>query len=845
MARLESSLFSNPAQARPDSDVSGIEILAASRQLGEIELIGLRIKRLLTAGGKPTGAAVRPGDVAVVFRSPDDVDDLVREVFGKLGIPVALESGQPLARSPALAALVALVRLDVDDWPFRDLLALLNNNYFQPDWPEWKGGAAAAAAERAIGSLQVPYGRKRLGEQLQREANLATADPADWCGPPKERSRRAEVALPLLGRLERVYAELPDRATAGRWAECWHALADETGLLRAIEQADSTVDGDSTPAGCGRLGSALPDRAAWSRLQEALADDDDLTRLLGKAPRELDRREALETLLDTTASVRVGDSGDESGRVRILSAASVRGLRIPYLFFAGLAERSFPPPQRDDRLYSEAEYQRLIQEDLPLVARTERSRDEMLLFYEVMTRASRRLHFSYPALDEAAQPLAPSPYLEEVEQACGKGRIARTEVYDLSPVPAHDEPQTAGEFRVKAVATALEGEPSLLAGLIREEPSPGLGENVLAGLRMIDQRSDRRRFGPTEGILSGDDARRAVARRFGPTRTFSATELEEFATCPYRFFVGRVLGIEPLDDLELRMDYLTRGWLVHHALADFHRRVNRHCGGPASPADLSEADYRRLMEETLEQLSRRGTATPLEAALFEVNRRVWVRWSADYRRQHASYDRKWQECQDRPVPTWFEVSFGPSGDGPSGDGPASSAPPLDLSTPSQVIRIAGRIDRIDVGKAGGRAVFNILDYKTGPSTRPTPESMAAGTTLQLPLYVMAAEELLAEQLAVPWRAGYWYVRDKGYRSDPSLEMSECRDDRIEPKPQWDDLRKTVAGTVEWLVGAIRRGEFPVHSTDEHCTRFCPFRTICRINHVRSLEKTWRRPPDHA
>ena len=73
--------------------------------------------------------------------------------------------------------------------------------------------------------------------------------------------------------------------------------------------------------------------------------------------------------------------------MRVLSAASVRSLRIPYLFLAGLSEKVFPPPDREDRLYSEAEYLRLIDAGLPLVARTERTRDEMLLFYEAITRA--------------------------------------------------------------------------------------------------------------------------------------------------------------------------------------------------------------------------------------------------------------------------------------------------------------------------------------------------------------------------------------------------------------------------------------------------------------------------
>ncbi|MFH1919718.1 MAG: UvrD-helicase domain-containing protein, partial [Planctomycetota bacterium] len=232
MAHLEANLFADPRLARPAPETTGLEILAASRRLGEIELIGARIKRLLTKGSRPAGGRpVPPGDVAVVFRSIREVDPLVREVFDKLGIPVALESGQALDRSSALIALAGLLRLDLEDWPFRGVLAVLSNNYFQPDWPEWQDGLAVGAAERAIRGLQIPLGRKRLLADLQRQAEQdASSRHAE------ERTRRAQLALPLLVRLQQALDRLPKRAALGRWADAWRQLADETGLLRIIEE---------------------------------------------------------------------------------------------------------------------------------------------------------------------------------------------------------------------------------------------------------------------------------------------------------------------------------------------------------------------------------------------------------------------------------------------------------------------------------------------------------------------------------------------------------------------------------------------------------------------------------
>ncbi len=138
----------------------------------------------------------------------------------------------------------------------------------------------------------------------------------------------------------------------------------------------------------------------------------------------------------------------------------------------------------------------------------------------------------------------------------------------------------------------------------------------------------------------------------------------------------------------------------------------------------------------------------------------------------------------------------------------------------------------------GKTVFNVLDYKTGGPIKLTPESIQAGTTLQLPLYALAAMELLLVDRDVrPWQAGYWYVREGGFKPRQALRMYRNDDGRIELEPEWEELRAGLGDTVVMLVRAIRRGQFPVCSADERCTGRCPYSTICRINQVRSLEKT--------
>ena len=73
-------------------------------------------------------------------------------------------------------------------------------------------------------------------------------------------------------------------------------------------------------------------------------------------------------------------------------------------------------------------------------------------------------------------------------------------------------------------------------------------------------------------------------------------------------------------------------------------------------------------------------------------------------------------------------------------------------------------------------------------------------------------------------------------------MYRRQDEGLAPEPEWEEIRRTAAETVVALAEGIRRAEFPVYGADPQCTRNCPYSTVCRINQVRALEKTWQPTP---
>ncbi|MGW8257830.1 MAG: PD-(D/E)XK nuclease family protein, partial [Thermoguttaceae bacterium] len=258
------------------------------------------------------------------------------------------------------------------------------------------------------------------------------------------------------------------------------------------------------------------------------------------------------------------------------------------------------------------------------------------------------------------------------------------------------------------------------------------------------------------------------------------------------------------------------------------------------PTQIEAAEFDRIMRECLAESLPATAGNPLLASLAEVDRRVISEWLSGYRDQHQHYDGLWKDCDEGMAPGYFEASFGMSRHCQGGFSIDDS---LDFQAGRTIVHVAGRIDRIDMGKIGEKKLFNVLDYKTGVSQKVTQENVRRGTALQLPLYSLAVTELLLTDLhTYPWQAGYWHINSEGFKSRQAVKMYQLTENGIEPTQEWEEMRALLRETVVGLVKAIRRGCFPVFNEDRHCTRYCPLRTVCRIGQIRALEKKWQQTP---
>ena len=183
-------------------------------------------------------------------------------------------------------------------------------------------------------------------------------------------------------------------------------------------------------------------------------------------------------------------------------------------------------------------------------ARAQRSSEEMLLFYEAVTRATRRLWLSYPALDEAAAAALAQPVFAG-SRAGVRGGADRAERADRS------EPRAARRraasrrpsFASRRWPRPWRGTCRCWPGCSRGQSTADLpqslaaadGQSVTDVLCLPATSCARNAKGSARPKECSPARRRALGGRFFPQRTFSATELEQYAACPFRYFLAKVV----------------------------------------------------------------------------------------------------------------------------------------------------------------------------------------------------------------------------------------------------------------------------------------------------------------
>jgi ATP-dependent helicase/DNAse subunit B len=490
----------------------------------------------------------------------------------------------------------------------------------------------------------------------------------------------------------------------------------------------------------------------------------------------------------------------------------------------GLGERSFPRLTAPEPLFDEQERQSFKQAGLEFAGVSDRLPDEMLLFYQVVTRARRRLVLSYPAVDSKGQALLPSSFLHLLLQCFAPGAIPVERRNMLIERYEKDPPLALVEYRVQVAAAGPDAVPS--AGL-----PTGVAANLASAAEMVRRRWHDKDYTPYNGMFRDPGVIDAVGTLFGPEKVFSPTALEDYIACPFRFLLRHVLRLEPLEEPREEIEVTRRGQAFHRALSRLHTQLREE--EIHHPTDSVDQYVRERLTEAVEEYVARAPS-PASKMLWRLEGQRLLRAGSRYRGHWQQFMAPWLPLGVAPRPAFFEVDFGLR----SADDVVPTGP-LVIRVDDVEVRISGRIDRVDVADLGGGVGFWIIDYKTGRSSHYTGTDLREFRRLQLTLYALAVEQvLLADRDARPLGLAYWLVSENG----PKVVLpARGAVTWFQETAHWREVREQLQRWVATLVGNIRRGVFALRPRSEHCTQICDFAQICRISQARWLEKSWDLP----
>lgn len=810
------ALFDNPREIKPSKAAEQIKVLAVAGQRNELEVLAVEVKQLLLQG-------VPPEEISLVFRSTLEYGDLIHEILSAAGIPYFLGQEQEFSRFPVIRAIFAFLQIELDNWSFDSLMSILDSNYFSPDWPEYKSGTAVRCLSRILRQLKIDSGKTDILNALEKECRKANELCARYPDQPKREAILLEMesAYQLAKRLSSETQKLRGKELFVTWIEILTSLANEFGLPKAWS---------SEEAGTEALDQR--DQLVWERFQKllfhAVSEVDQIEQFHQREAAPLDLLTFRSLLLDLLEQQTLAIQTEEAGRVQVLDASQLRNLSVPYLLVGGLSEASFPRSHREDCLYSEKDRGELNDYGLSLKRHANQQQEEMLLFYEVMTRFSKQLILSYPAISSTGQPLFASPYLTALIDLFEPGALSVRQVGELNPLPRREQAMSARDLRILAIDELKRNQPGLFLQILDEPGFQATTRNILAAAEMAVARFEQEGFTEYEGVMFSAASRQAIHERFPQDYEFSTTQLELYLACPFQFFVQNVLGIEVPEPPELRTNFLQRGIHVHSILTRLYEQLN----SEGDNAQLYEADQvGPLFLELLEKrVSDSDVESKLQQVLLSIEKQILKDWGGLFAEQSETYGQLFEELWDTvPAIVGREVPFGKVPGEP--DPSQRQYQHLTLGTGSRETRVRGQIDRIDVGTINGQKYFNIIDYKTGRSV-PSSTEIRTGKKLQLALYLIAARRLgMIDADAEPFHLGYWKIQESGF----VMPLHSARKRMVEPISPEDleILEVTLEGLVPHLAAFIRSGFFPVQVDEKIAHLDQAFQSVCRASQVES------------
>jgi ATP-dependent helicase/nuclease subunit B len=688
---IEKSIFSNSTGQVADEN---IQLAEAPDRRAEVEAAARHIRHLLSTGH-------RLRDIALLVRRTDDYLDLLQSTLQEHQIPFFVDHRRTMAHHPLLQLICSILRIALKNWPHDSVMQLIKTglaNISLVDADHLENYVLEHRLRGTVWTRDEPWTWCRRMSRGGDDATSAAPDPSpamdalrrklcDAISPfttafptPKSSGSIREIATGLFGLLGRLNV----RATLSQWiTDC-----------RDNDQHEHAAEHEQI----------------WNEVSSLFQQ---LVELLGNEQVTLEEfSQVVEAGLETFDLALAPPTADQ------LLVGAIDRTRTPPLrsvLLLGWSDGLFPSSARELSLLTDSERSELHRRQIAIEPSADRQRlDEDLLAYIALTRVSESIYISRPACDEARRPCPPSPYwlrLRNLFPNLQPTSLPRDEQQDPSLIGTPRQLLTSLLHWARAGGEAK-----------AKEPWPAL-YHWLSTYPTRNDSIDSIRFRAWKS-LSYDNrsslSSQIAARLFAVPLRATVSQVETFATCPFKHFLRYGLGLEQRsedDHLAINLESAFHSILQNLVSEMLRRRID----WPKLSSEAAAEMVAKYTEQVAQTLSG-------EMMLSNSRNRYLLKRIQHTIEQLIAQQREISARSDLKT-THTNINFG---------SPNSPLPALVLKTPAgNEIQLRGQIDRVDILEK--ESAFAILDYRLfGDSLNLT--KVRHGLSLQLLASLAIVEE---------------------------------------------------------------------------------------------------------
>ncbi len=633
-------------------------------------------------------------DCAVLLRTLEGFEAGFRRAFERYEIPFFMDRRESAAHHPLAELTRSALRIVSSGWEAEDVIALL------------KTGLTGVGVDDVDWLENEILARGWSGEFWR--SRIAIPEPG-WLAVRAE-AIRSKWAPALLHFESSIAGGRRDgRVVAAAFRKLWDEFDIESRLLQWAECAgDMSHPGPESP-------SAIH-ATVW---QQMLGLMDNVERGFRDDPLPL--REWMQVLDAGLSSLTVGAVPPSLDQVLIGAIDRSRNPDLSMVVLSGMNEGIFPARTSARTLLTERD--RLLIEDagvsLGATARLQASR-ERYYGYIACTRARERLVVTFSRRDEQGRQVNPSIFIPHLQRLFPVLQIEDGNRHENWCVGGHVCELAAGA----ASQMLFQNTPSVA---VPRPPGREGGPPPAFFARLSDMCVPARRLSERLGMLSeieGDErlSPEMALALYSPSLSTSVSGMEQFAMCPFRFFVNA--GMRARERKLFELDARQRGDFQHVVLSRFHESV---LAEGRRWRDLTVAEARERIAGIFDSLRREHGQGLLDASARS-------RFAADVMlpalQEFVAANIRWMQDGYLFDPAAAELQFG-------GEDASLESWRLELEE-GRCMVFQGKIDRVDVFREAstGDTWLVVVDYKSrGKKIDAVLQS--AGVQIQLPAYLAA------------------------------------------------------------------------------------------------------------